>query len=65
MVEKLGIALDNKGYIKIDENNMTSINGVFAGGDIAKEIQTVAWAARSGRNIADSIDIYINNRNTL
>jgi glutamate synthase (NADPH/NADH) small chain len=43
------------GYVKIDENMETSIKNVFAGGDIAGERATVAWAARSGRNAADKI----------
>lgn len=43
------------GYIQIDENMQTSIPRVFAGGDIAGEKATVAWAARSGRNASNSI----------
>ena len=30
----------------------TSIPNVYAGGDVAGERATVAWAARSGRNAA-------------
>ncbi len=33
----------------------TSIKNVYAGGDIVGEKQTVAWAARSGRNAAENI----------
>lgn len=43
------------GYINVDENNRTSIKKVYAGGDIAGEKATVAWAARSGRNTAETI----------
>ena len=43
------------GYIKIDENMQTSINKVFAGGDIVGQKATVAWAARSGRDAAEKI----------
>ena len=43
------------GYIAINEKMQTSIKNVYAGGDIAGEKQTVAWAARSGRNAAESI----------
>ena len=42
------------GYIAINEKMQTSIKNVYAGGDIAGEKQTVAWAARSGRNAAES-----------
>ena len=43
------------GYIKRDENMQTSINKVFAGGDIVGQKATVAWAARSGRDAAEKI----------
>ena len=43
------------GYINIDEKMQTSIPKVFAGGDVAGEKSTVAWAARSGRNAANNI----------
>ncbi len=43
------------GYININDNMQTSIPNVYAGGDIAGEKATVAWAANSGRNAAYSI----------
>lgn len=43
------------GYINVNENMQTSIKNVFAGGDIVGEKATVAFAARSGRNAAESI----------
>ena len=43
------------GYINIDEKVKTSIPKVFAGGDVAGEKSTVAWAARSGREAANNI----------
>lgn len=55
VVEKLGIELDKWGYIKIDENYRTSNPKIYAGGDLAGNKGTVAWAARAGRDAADSI----------
>lgn len=43
------------GYINVNDDMQTSINKVFAGGDIVGEKSTVAYAARSGRNSAESI----------
>ena len=54
-VKDLGLQLNKWGYIQIDENNRTSKTKVFAGGDIAGAKGTVAWAARSGRDAAESI----------
>lgn len=58
-VQNLGLDLNQWNEIIIDENNMTSIDGVFAGGDIAGAKATVAWAARSGRDAAYSIIKYL------
>ena len=57
--KKLGIKLDIDGYIKVDKNQMTSLAGVFAGGDIIREKNTVANAAASGRKAAYNIDAYL------
>lgn len=55
LLSTLGLELNSKGRIQIDENNMTSKKGVFAGGDLAGAKSTVAWAARSGRDSAEHI----------
>lgn len=48
-------AQNEKGYILVNEDMQTSIPNVYAGGDVAGEKATVAWAARSGRNAANKI----------
>lgn len=58
-VSQLGLELNEKGYIKIDENNRTSSEKIFAGGDLAGAKGTVAWAARSGRDTAEAIIKYL------
>ena len=55
IVENLGLKLTKRGNIEIDENHMTSKEKIFAGGDLAGEKATVAWASRSGRDAADGI----------
>ena len=59
LLNELNIKLNKWGQIEIDENNMTSIDGIFAGGDIAGVKSTVAWAAKSGRDAAYSIIKYL------
>ncbi len=61
-VKSLGIDLNRWGYIQIDDKNRTSNPKIFAGGDIAGSKGTVAWAARSGRDAANSIDDYLNKK---
>lgn len=58
-VNGLGLELNKWGYINIDEKNRTSNPKIFAGGDIAGAKGTVAWAARSGRDAANSIIEYL------
>lgn len=54
-VKKLNLELTKYNYIKIDEHHRTSNSKVFAGGDVAGEKATVAWAARAGRDVAEEI----------
>ena len=58
-VQNLNLKLDKNGNIEIDKFNKTSEDKVFAGGDLAGAKQTVAWAARSGRDTAKSIIKYL------
>ena len=55
VVNKLGLELNSKGYIKVDEDYRTSNKKIFAGGDLIGQNATVAWAARSGRKAAEAI----------
>lgn len=55
VVNSLGVELDRKGRIVVDENGRTSKSNIFAGGDIAENMGTVAYAARAGRNVAEEI----------
>lgn len=54
-VNNLKLDLNKRGYISIDENKKTSNGKIYAGGDLAGEKGTVAWAAKSGRDAAKSI----------
>lgn len=59
LVSELGLKINEKNYIKIDENYMTNIPGIFAGGDAIGEIATVAWASKSGRNAAIKMEKWL------
>ena len=55
----LGLKLGKKGNIEIDENGMTNIPGLFAGGDIVTGAATVIEAMGAGKTAARSIAEYI------
>ena len=38
---------------------MTSLDGVFAAGDIVRGASLVVWALRDGRDAAEAIDTYL------
>jgi glutamate synthase (NADPH/NADH) small chain len=59
LVDQLGIELDEKGNIAIDENYMTSVNGVFAAGDASRGASLVVWAIQDGRQAAQGMDVYL------
>lgn len=59
ILDKIGLERTDKGYIKVDENQMTSRKKVFAAGDLIGTKSTVAWAASSGREAAKCIAEYL------
>ena len=64
IVNLLGLECDKKGYIKINDNYETSMKNVLAGGDVTGTKSTVAWAARTGRNVAEIIMTRLNKGGT-
>ena len=59
MVEQLGVKLDPRGNVATDQNNMTSVNGVFAAGDMRRGQSLVVWAIAEGRKAAGNVDAYL------
>jgi glutamate synthase (NADPH/NADH) small chain len=59
MLEQLGVALDGRGNVATDERNMTSVDGVFAAGDMRRGQSLVVWAIAEGRKTATSVDEYL------
>jgi glutamate synthase (NADPH/NADH) small chain len=53
------LALDERGYLRADEDCATSLQGIFAGGDIVTGAATVIEAMGAGRRAAASICRYL------
>ena len=53
------LKLNKYGNIMVDENGMTSLPGVFAGGDIVRGAATVILAMGDGKRAAKAIDTYL------
>ncbi|MBT8044362.1 MAG: FAD-dependent oxidoreductase, partial [Verrucomicrobiae bacterium] len=58
------LKLNQWGNIDADENGMTSIPGIFAGGDIVRGAATVILAMGDGKRSAKAIDDYLMAANT-
>jgi thioredoxin reductase (NADPH) len=60
MAREMGVALNDEGYILIDEEGYTSIPGVFAAGDLTGlYTQQVASAVHAGAEAAQTMNYYL------
>jgi glutamate synthase (NADPH/NADH) small chain len=58
MIEQLGLELDNRGNVAT-KDFMSSVDGVFAAGDMRRGQSLVVWAIAEGRNAAAAVDKYL------
>jgi glutamate synthase (NADPH/NADH) small chain len=60
MIEQLGLAVDSRGNVAANADYMTSVDGIFAAGDMRRGQSLVVWAISEGRRAAASIDKFLN-----
>ena len=53
-LEEVGVELDDKGAVKVDEKNQSSAPSIFAVGDVTDRIQLTPVAIREGQAFADT-----------
>jgi glutamate synthase (NADPH/NADH) small chain len=59
LLDQLGVAINERGNVAVDENMMTSRPGVFAAGDMSRGQSLVVWAIADGRRAARGVDQYL------
>ena len=59
MLAELGVTLDERGNVKADNSYKTSIDKVFAAGDMRRGQSLVVWAISEGREAARNVDIFL------
>jgi glutamate synthase (NADPH/NADH) small chain len=59
LVSDLGVAMTPRGAVAAGANHMTSVDGVFAAGDMRRGASLIVWAIREGRDAAAAIDRYL------
>jgi glutamate synthase (NADPH/NADH) small chain len=58
MIEQLGLALDMRGNVATTDFK-TSVDGIFAAGDMRRGQSLVVWAIAEGRKAAEAVDKYL------
>jgi glutamate synthase (NADPH) small chain len=58
MIEQLGVALDQRGNVATTDYK-TSVDGIFAAGDMRRGQSLVVWAIAEGRKAAAAVDSYL------
>jgi glutamate synthase (NADPH/NADH) small chain len=59
MIEQLGLELDKRGNVATKDGYMTSVDGIFAAGDMRRGQSLVVWAISEGRKAAAAVDSYL------
>jgi glutamate synthase (NADPH/NADH) small chain len=59
MIEQMGLALDKRGNVETKGGYMSSVEGIFAAGDMRRGQSLVVWAISEGRKAAAAIDSYL------
>ncbi len=66
MIKTLGVELDKRGNVAADTNRYaSSLDKVFACGDMRRGQSLVVWAIREGRQCARAVDQYLMGETTL
>ncbi|MBB5712012.1 glutathione-disulfide reductase [Sphingomonas xinjiangensis] len=54
-LEDVGVEIDDMGAIKVDDENRSSVDSIFAVGDVTNRVQLTPVAIREGQAFADTI----------
>ena len=64
MIEQLGVDLDERGNVHCQHFH-TSVEGVFAAGDMRRGQSLVVWAIHEGREAARAVDVWLMGESAL
>jgi glutamate synthase (NADPH) small chain len=56
LVDQLGVALDVRGNLAVDDRYATTASGVYAAGDAHRGASLIVWAIAEGRELARQVD---------
>jgi glutamate synthase (NADPH/NADH) small chain len=64
-IQQLGLTLDPRGNVVVDQNYQTSVPGVFCAGDMRRGQSLVVWAISEGRCAAHGVDKFLMGKTDL
>jgi glutamate synthase (NADPH/NADH) small chain len=59
MIEQFGVTLDKRGNVATNDNYQSSVEKIFAAGDMRRGQSLVVWAIHEGRKAAAAVDRYL------
>ncbi|HEV8540269.1 MAG TPA: glutamate synthase subunit beta [Nitrospiraceae bacterium] len=59
LLDSLGVKYDARGSVAVDQNFMTNVEGLFAGGDVKRGASLIVWAIAEGRKMAAGVERYL------
>jgi glutamate synthase (NADPH/NADH) small chain len=59
LLSQLGVLINERGTVEVDQDQMTSVPSVFAAGDMTRGQSLVVWAIADGRHAAKGVDKYL------
>jgi len=59
LLRQLGVRINERDNVAVDEEEMTSVTKVFAAGDMTRGQSLVVWAIADGRRAARGVDKYL------
>ena len=65
LLSDLGVELDERSNVARDKAYLTSVDGVFAAGDMGRGQSLIVWAIAEGRAAAAGVDRYLTGRDVL
>jgi glutamate synthase (NADPH) small chain len=59
MLSQFGVSMTPRGNVAVNDDEMTSVPGVFAAGDMARGQSLIVWAIAEGRQAARGVDRFL------
>ena len=62
LLESLGVDFDQRGNVKVNEQKQTSVDKIFAAGDVERGASLVVHAIQAGKVVAQNVDAHLRNK---